>query len=868
MALVVAGLPCACTSVTLTPNLLIDDPAEFEEEWDDEPTFAYEDSEEPPPPDGEVDHCSEQPTELLAADASGEPQAGQLLVEQEAGVWVGLPLQSTSFDTLVVGTVAETLVTQRFENTFDEPVEVVYVFPLPHDGAVDDYWLKVQDRRIRGEMMRRKDAVETYEKAKREGKAAGLLEQERPNVFSQKVANIPPGETIEVELHVVQPLTQYEDQYELALPTVVGPRYAFDHNPPTVGGQGAARRCGALDITVAIDAGMPVKRVATKSHAIDVARDGDEVLVELRHGDERLNRDFVLSWTMDGGDARGAMQVQPGDEGYSHFTLSLRPPEFESDEPAPPRELIFVVDTSGSMGGEPIETARAAMRRFLASMRSEDTFQIVRFSDESSGLGDVMLPGTSENLQRAEEFMEDLQSGGGTDMSAGIRAAFTLPHEPDRTRMVMFLTDGYIGNETEIFKLVGEEIGDAHLFSLGIGSSVNRYLLDGLADFGHGTATYVDNDESPAQVVERFYKQIRSPAITDIEIDWGKMKVSEFVPGEFGDLFHGEPLVGYGRIDGNVPTQVTVRGKVGTEAVEIPVAVTISKSVGQVDGIASMWARERIEELDHQRINEESGRVVERLEEDMIQLSLRYRVMTEMTAFVAVDGPPIVETEKRGYTVVQGVDQVEGVMYGTSAEGLGYLSGSSRNSTGTEGVAYGLSSVGTGRGGGGSGHGSIALGNTGTIGKGGGGGTGSGYGRGAGVGFGGRGRRVPKVRYANARVSGSLSSHIIRRIVRAHKSEIRGCYNRALIADPDAAGRVVLEFVISPRGRVSSAKIGETSDGVSDPELGRCIAAAAKRWRFPAPRSAGTAIVSYPFMLSTDDGHSTNDRDRPRVGRP
>jgi Ca-activated chloride channel family protein len=752
-------------------------------------------------------------------DPSATPETGMMGVEKD-GKFLALPLQRTSFDTVVIGTVAETEIIQRFANPFDEAIEAVYVFPLHEHAAVDDYWLTIGDRTVRGQMQTRADARATYEDAKRDGRAAGLLEQERPNIFTQSVANIPPGQTIEISIHVVQPLEQDHGVYSLVLPTVVGPRFI----PGTKQVPDASRitapimpegftSCADVEVSVALESGLRPRALRSKFHDIDIRREGDVAFIELDHdaGPVLANRDFVLSWDLGQNQPQAAIVAQPGagsDAGY--FTLTVQPPAAVPDKQATPRELVFVVDNSGSMGGVPIDTAKALMRRALHGMRPDDTFNVLRFSEDASGLSSTLLPATPGNIKKGIEYVDAMSGMGGTQMLAGIEAALDLPHEADRIRIVMFLTDGYIGNEAEIFRLIERDIGDTRLFSLGVGGAPNRYLLDGMARVGRGAVTYAGEREDIEPVVERFYERVATPVLTDIEIDWEGLAVAEVLPGKIPDLFAGQPLTVFGRYQGNPSGKIHVRAKSRGQVIELPVSFDVAKA-DEVQGVSSVWARNKVDELTGYPMLAD-GRVVDSATEAaVVELAIEYRIMTQYTSFVAVDEERVVDPDGTVRTILQPLPIPEGTTYAGFGESYG-------------------------------------VGGLGLVGKGGGGGSGGGYGRGAGVGFGGSGTRVPEVRQAKAQVSGSLDKDIIRRIVRAHINEVRSCYNAGLTRDPNLMGNVAIEFTITGDGKVQTSIVNRNSTG--DEAVGNCIAKAVTKWTFPKVAGGGEVKIVYPFVLS------------------
>jgi Ca-activated chloride channel family protein len=754
------------------------------------------------------------------ADPTAEPETGMMGVQRN-GKFLALPLQKTKFDTVVVGTVSETEVVQVFANPFDTPIEAVYVFPLHERAAVDDYHLTIGERTIRGQMKTREDARETYEQAKQDGRAAGLLEQERPNVFTQSIANIPPGAVIEVSIHVVAPLEQDHGRYSLVLPTVVGPRFipsasqvpdASRITPPMMPEGYTA--CADLEVTVALESGLRPRGLRSQYHDVDIRREGDVAFVELdrKAGPVLANRDFVLSWDLGGQQPQAAIVAQPSSvtAGGGHFTLTVQPPRLVPDEQATPRELVFVLDTSGSMSGLPLDTSKQLMRHALADMRPDDMFNVLRFDDSTSGLSSTLLPATKGNIEKGIAYIDALEGAGGTNMLAGIDAALDFPREPGRMRMVLFLTDGYIGNEAEIFAILERDIADARLFSLGVGSSVNRYLLDGMARVGRGAVTYAGNEQSMESVVETFYERIETPVLTDIEIDWQGAKVAEVLPGRIPDLFAGQPLTVFGRYEGQPSGEIIVRGKANGKLVELPVAFEMAKA-DDVAGVSSIWARNKVDELLGYPLLTTPFEVDGSTEKAVVELALQYRIMTNYTSFVAVDERRIVEPNGEIRTVVQPLPIPMGSIYKGFGTGENYAVG--------------------------------GLGMTGTIGSG-----GSGYGRGSGGGFGGRGVRVPSVRNAQPTVTGSLDKDVIRRIVRAHINEIRSCYNTSLTHDPTLSGKVTIDMTIGADGKVSASAVGSNTTG--DEPLAQCIAKVVKRWTFPKPAGGGTVKVTYPFVLS------------------
>ncbi len=604
--------------------------------------------------DGPPSRCAKgvRPTEVVPVTAGSDPDTGELRARKGEQV-VALPLAETSFDTIVLGTIADTEVRQVFENPFEEAIEAVYVFPLPHDAAVDDYAIEIGDRTIRGVMKRRAEARADYEAAREAGHSAGLLEQERPNIFTQSIANIPPGERITVVMHMVGPVTQDRGRFELALPTVVGPRYVPGSPTGRSGGGFAPDTdqvpdgsritpkvlpagyvgCAALSVTVEIDAGAKIDVLASKAHEIVHTQSEGRHFVELARDVEPLNRDFVLGWSLATAAPTTSLTLaRDGKDGY--FQLAIMPPRLEHASTPTPRELVFVLDTSGSMDGQPLAVAKGAMRGFLEHLGPRDAFQVIRFSSDASQLGPAPLPNTRRNVQHALRHIDSLHGEGGTEMIEGIKAALDFPYTDGRTRYVLFLTDGFIGNEQEIFVEVGKRLDAARVFSLGVGSAPNRHLLDGLARAGRGAVTYVDTHEDPGEAVKAFYRRLAHPVLTDLEIEWGDLDVVDVVPSRIPDLFTGQPVVVYGRLRGGAGGEARLVARAGKERVEIPVRIDIAKA-RRTDGLGSMWARAKIQQLEDSLIGD-PARAAD-VERDVTELALAHRVMSQYTSFVAID---------------------------------------------------------------------------------------------------------------------------------------------------------------------------------------------------------------------------------------
>jgi Ca-activated chloride channel family protein len=341
----------------------------------------------------------------------------------------------------------------------------------------------------------------------------------------------------------------------------------------------------------------------------------------------------------------------------------LYPPENLSYLKRAPMEMIFVLDCSGSMSGKPIAKAKQAITRALKKLQPNDTFQVIRFSNNASQFGPAPIPATQDNIRKAIQYVEDLNGSGGTMMIEGIKAALDFAHDPQRFRLVSFMTDGYIGNETEILAAIHQRLGASRIFSFGVGSSVNRYLLDRMAKLGKGAVAYIGLDDSAGEIVDLFYDRISHPALTDVEIDWGDMQVTDMYPGRIPDLFVGRPVILTGRFKSNSSTTIHVKGKVGDMIQDIPIAVNLEDSAASHSGIACVWARKKIETLGSQATYDTNSD----LPGEIRQVALEYGLMSAYTAFIAVDSSRKT-TGDHGVTVAVPVPVPDGVRYETTVQ--------------------------------------------------------------------------------------------------------------------------------------------------------------------------------------------------------
>jgi len=613
------------------------------------------------------------------APSDEAPGSGALMAKIEEKQ-VPMPLKHTDVRATVSGYIGAVEVTQQFLNPYSSKIEAVYVFPLPHNAAVNEFVMTIGERRIRGIIRERQEAEQIYQEAKRQGYVASLLTQARPNVFTQSVANIEPGKEIDVNIKYFHTLDYDDGWYEFVFPMVVGPRF----NPPGLtSGVGAVARGATglsgqstevhylrpnertghdISLKVEVDAGVPIEEFECKTHQVaSEAVSPAHLTVSLNPADSLPNKDFVLRYRVAGQRIKSSLLTHRDERG-GYFTLMLYPPEELGVLKRQPLELVFVLDCSGSMSGRPIQQAKAAVQRGLRLLQPGDSFQLISFSINASRLGDTPLEATPENVQEGLQYLSTLQGEGGTMMIEGIKAALDFPHDPQRFRFVCFLTDGYIGNETEILGEIHRRLGASRIFSFGIGSSVNRYLLDHMAKAGRGAVAYLGPKDGASQIMEDFFARISHPALTDLQIDWGGLHVTEVFPCTVPDLFVGRPVILTGRFAGNQDTTIRVTGNVGDQPMQVAIPATLAEAATH-KGLPSIWARMKIAALADQSTYAPNAKLPGQIK----QVALDYSLMSAFTAFVAVDSTRRTEGTE-GTTVPIAVPVPDGVKYETTVE--------------------------------------------------------------------------------------------------------------------------------------------------------------------------------------------------------
>jgi Ca-activated chloride channel family protein len=574
----------------------------------------------------------------------------------EQATLVPAPTLKTDVNIVVTGIVARASVRQEFTNPSAAWAEGIYVFPLPEDAVVDRLRMKVGDRSIEGVIQERSTAKAQYEQAKQEGRRASLVEQERPNIFTTSVANIAPGAAITIEIEYQQTVRYDTGQFSLRFPMVVGPRYipgapvpgpsgGTGWSPDTVQVPDASRitppvehptrgPLNPVSLTVELDPGSPLARLTASYHAVQTTPLADgRYRIELAQGSVPANRDFELVW-QPSTEATPIATLFTERKGAETFAvLMVTPPASGAlDGLRLPREVIFVLDNSGSMHGASIDQAKAALKLALERLRPGDTFNVIRFNHTTDAVFATAQAATPSNLAAANRYVGRIRADGGTEMLPALQQALDGHEHPGRLRQVIFLTDGAVGNEPQLFAAIHERLGDSRLFTIGIGSAPNSHFMREAARLGRGTFTYIGSIAEVKEKMVTLFAKLESPALTDVEID--PVAGAEIVPERIPDVYLGEPITVALRAPA-LPSRVVLRGRLGVDVWE---RVLTLHPAGEGAGLSSYWASGKIAALLDRR---RAGIAEDEIRRSVLELALTYHLVSPYTSLVAVDVTPV-----------------------------------------------------------------------------------------------------------------------------------------------------------------------------------------------------------------------------------
>jgi len=553
-----------------------------------------------------------------------------------------LPLKDTRVEIAVSGVIADVKVVQTYRNEGSRPINASYVFPASTRAAVYAMRMRIGDQVIVAKIKEREQAKNEFDRAKREGKSASLLEQERPNVFSMSLANILPQDQIEIELRYTELLVPTDGIYEVVFPTVVGPRYASSSESSKAKGDGwvkspylheGTKPSSTLHISARISAGVPIHDLTCSSHDVRPQWLSPTVAnLTLDDSDPfQGNRDFVLRYRLAGNQITSGLILYQGEE-ENFFLYMAQPPQRVAADEIPAREYIFVVDVSGSMEGFPLNTSKKLLRDLVRQLRPTDLFNVVLFAGDASVLSPSSLQANQENINSAIRLLEQQRGSGGTELLAAIKQAMSLPRQANISRSVVLVTDGYISGEEGVFDYIRDNLDQCNVFSFGIGSSVNRYLIEGVARAGMGEPFIVTQESEAPGVAERFREYIETPLLTNIQIRTIGFETYDVHPAHFPDLLAQRPVILFGKWRGPVTGTFELHGKTGRGDYVSRLDVAAVQPDKDTSALSYLWARSRIAELsDYGSRNLAAEKV-----RDITELGLKYSLLTQYTSFIAV----------------------------------------------------------------------------------------------------------------------------------------------------------------------------------------------------------------------------------------
>ncbi len=609
-----------------------------------------------------------QKVQALGIDAGSLGAAGSMGDCSDSGILVAFagakklgncPLKHTDVKATVSGYVARVTVKQQFHNPYNTKIEASYTFPLPHDAAVDEMTMKIGNRVIKGSIKKREEARKKYEEARARGQIASLLDQERPNIFNQSVANIEPGQNIDIEIKYVNLLKYENGAFSFVFPTVVGPRFIPGHvaegrsghghlqdtdmvpdaskiTPPAA--QQGERAGHDISINLAIDAGVPIQSVKSLLHEAATERTKANLATVKLIGKDRIpNKDFICSWTVASDSVQsGYLAHKRGDDGF--ISMMLIPPIKVKAEDTQPKEIIFLLDCSGSQSGLPIQKAKETMEYIVRHMNPTDSFRILAFNSGVSEFSKNAEHASVSMLDKAIAFIQPIQAQGGTWMEPAVERVCSLENPDHKLRIVVFMTDGYVGNDMQVISTIRKFRGQTRWFPFGTGNSVNRFLIDKIAEEGGGEAEYVLLNSSAQEVGKKFYDRISSPVLSDIKLDFENVEIKELFPKDPRDLWAQKPLYFSGRYKKAGSGKVILSGYSAGKAYRQELKVDLPQESAENDVLPSVWARAKVERLmSEDWLGVQLGKLNQELKDEIVQTALKYHIMSQYTSFVAVD---------------------------------------------------------------------------------------------------------------------------------------------------------------------------------------------------------------------------------------
>lgn len=730
-----------------------------------------------------------------------------------------LPLKSTSASVKISGVIADVLVEQVYKNDGKKPLEAIYIFPASTRAAVYGMKMTIGKRVIEARIKKRDEARRDYEQARNEGKNASLLEQQRPNVFQMNVANIMPGDEIKVELKYTELLVPTDRVYEFVYPTVVGPRYsnakASNASPSDHWVKNPYSHQGELpqtifDINVAINAGIPIKDLTCSSHKVKTAYESaSRVNVALDKAEANGgNRDYILRYRLDGDKIQIGLLLSKGEK-ENFFVLMMQPPKRVTKANIPGREYIFIVDVSGSMHGFPLNISKKLLSNLIGNLRSTDKFNVLLFSGGSTLMAEESMPATQENIKKAMNVIENEKGGGGTELLPALKCALSLKKDEKFSRSVVIVTDGYVSVEEEVFDLIRNNLGNANMFAFGIGSSVNRHIIEGMAHVGMGEPFIVVKPEEAQAKAENFRKLIQSPVLTQVKVAFNGFNTYDVEPVSIPDVLAERPVLVFGKWRGNPQGSIKLSGISGDGKYSETINVENYKSSKDNAALKYLWARHRITILsDYNNLRSDDKRVKE-----VTDLGLNYNLLTAYTSFVAVDNE-VRNKDGKLTTVKQPLPLPEGVSdYAVGGNGNYAAAPAVYKSWGMMNVGEKMESR--------LAEDKLAV----------------------------QEIKVPekkdealKISIVSVTIGKGLTKDEFLKVAQARKSEIEKCFD-----GNNFSGIIKINLTINADGTVKTVEIA--SDDIKDAKLRQCIIEQVKKWRFPATSNGQAVKVTITFKL-------------------
>ena len=589
-----------------------------------------------------------------------EKKGGVLFARASDNNRIILPLKRTDVEMKITAGISQTNVTQTFYNDTKNLLEAIYIFPLPSKATITGMELRIGNKIIASVVKEKKEAKRTYEKAKKQGKRTALLEQERENIFTTSVANFQSGETVHVSFSYLEKLEYQKGKYELNFPMVIGQRYipyklerdensnvyitsevtdAHRINPPLIPTNLENEHYLSLNIEVN---GLPLKDVFSSTHAIDVEKENSQkYLISLSEEETVPDCDFNLKLYLKENNSPQISLLDSRSENSNYSLITVFPPTKKEKTTFIPRDVIFLIDTSGSMSGSSIGQAKQGLKQCLKMLRSEDQFTIIRFADEFSYFSPALRKATLNKIESAKGYINSLQSGGGTEMQKALRYVLDLPTRDYALKMVVFLTDGCVGNEDTLFRLLNDKLGNGRLFTFGIGSAPNEHLMKKMAEIGRGQSRFIHSHEDVGEVMSDFFRTLDNPVLTDIDIRWINSKTCKeeiivHFPKKCPDVFYDRPLQLFANYPSNFQGKLKLSGLLNGEDVIYDFPIDYKKS-NIFPAIEKMFSRANIDDLMYQMIKTRDPETIKKLKDQVLQIALDHQLVSQYTSRIAVE---------------------------------------------------------------------------------------------------------------------------------------------------------------------------------------------------------------------------------------